>query len=368
MVIMALDHTRDFFSNRSFEGDPERLADPGLALFLTRWVTHFCAPTFVFLAGTGAWLSLGRGKDPRSLARFLATRGLWLILLELTVVGFGWTFSFSLDAFVLQVIWVLGLSMLLLAVLVALRLPPAALAAVGVLLIVGHNALDALQPASGASIAWRLLHVPDTYDPAAAPSRFFVRYPLIPWPGVMCCGFAFGAVLQRSGEERRRVLLALGTGLVTAFVVLRLAGIYGDPRPFHARADLANTVISFLNTQKYPPSLEYLLMTLGPAILAVGLLEKARGPLADALVVFGRVPLFYYLLHVPLIHLLAIVGGLLRYGPSIAQATSIPKDWGWGLPVVYAVWALVVVALFPLCRWFAGVKARRRDLWWLGYL
>ena len=385
MVVMALDHTRDFFHRGSQLGDPELLADPGLALFFTRWVTHFCAPAFVFLAGTGAFLSLGRGRTPSQLSGFLVSRGLWLILLELTVVKFGFSRSFGFEFNVLQVIWALGVSMIVLALLVRLPLP--VIATLGAVLVVGHNAFDAVH-ASGAGVwsdLWRLLHEQGMLALGQAPQEgvnpfapgqpvrgiaVFVRYPLIPWIGVMALGYTFGAVMQWPSAERRRRIWQLGGGALAAFVVLRLFNIYGDARSFTAGTTPAASLISFLNTQKYPPSLLYLLMTLGPMLLLLNVVEHARGWWADACITFGRVPLFYYVLHLPLINLLVLPAALIRYGPGIlAQIESggVPSDWGWALPGTYLAWAVVVALLYPVCRWFAGVKARRRD-WWLSYL
>lgn len=371
MVLMALDHTRDFLHTSGPLGDPEQLAEPGLALFLTRWVTHFCAPAFVFLAGTGAFLSRSRGMTARQLSRFLVTRGVWLVVLELTLVKFGWTFSFTTPFNTLQVIWVLGVSMIALAALI--HLPLGAVLAIGLAVIVGHNALDGVTVQGAWANLWRTLHVPGRLDlgwPPAAGPQFFIRYPLLPWPGVMAVGYCFGALLGREAAARRRVLLVLGGGLIAAFVLLRLANVYGDPGPWAVQPTAAATLIAFLNTQKYPASLLFLLMTLGPVIVLIGLVGTVRGPVARGLVTFGRVPMFFYLVHLPLIHALVYPAALLKYGPEILQRASQsnpPPDWGFGLPTVYGVWIAVVLALYPLCRWYAGVKGRGRG-WWLGYV
>ncbi len=369
MVIMALDHSRDYLTSVRF--DPTDLSQTSVALFFTRWITHFCAPVFVFLAGTGAFLSLARGRSRSEVARFLATRGLWLIVLEFTVVRWAWLFNFNYTSEILfvQVIWVIGVSMLALAALIYLPLP--AVAAVGIAMIAGHNLLDGITPAAAGALAplWILLHV-QTVIPLSDGQGFFVVYPMVPWIGVMAAGYAFGAILLRPGPERRRTLLFLGGGLTAAFVLIRLWNGYGDPSPWSRQPSAVYTLLSFLNTTKYPASLLFLLMTLGPSIAALALFERVRGPVARFFLVFGQVPLFYYILHLYLVHAAAMALGTLA-GFTPGQFTTwwlrLPDGWGYGLPVVYLVWAGVVLALYPACRWFAAVKARRRDPW-LSYL
>lgn len=385
MVLMAIDHTRDFFHRGAMQGDPELLADPGPVLFFTRWVTHFCAPIFVFLAGTGAYLSLGRGKSPRDLSWFLVTRGLWLVVLELTIVKFGFARTLDPHFFFGQVIWVLGWGMVLLAALV--HLPHPAIIAFGAVLVLGHNAFDgfgaggAFDPAAlGTGAApptrvfswaglWALLHVPGNLQLAPTVS-FYVRYPLVPWIGVLALGYAFGPVLQLPEAARRRWLLRGGLALTAAFVLLRATNLYGDPRPWSVQADPVRTLISFLNTQKYPPSLLYLLMTLGPGLLLLRAFERVQGGPASVLLVFGRVPLFYYVLHLPLLQLMAgvligVTAGAAGFAPG--PEGGPPVGWGWGLGTVYLAWLTMLALLYLPCRWFMGVKARRKD-WWLSYL
>jgi uncharacterized membrane protein len=371
IVLMALDHARDFFHESAGRGDPETIAGVSSALFATRWATHVCAPTFVFLAGTGAFLALGRGRDLASLRRFLLTRGLFLCLLEATAVKLGWFFTLSIaSGFFIQVIGVLGVSMVALAALTFLPVP--AIAALGGLMVVGHNAFDGVAPAGGPALAnlWRLLHVPGPFDlPAGAPA-FIVRYPLVPWVGVMALGYAFGPLLRLPRERRRPLVAKLGAAAIAAFVALRASNLYGDPRPFRAAGGAAATIISFFNAQKYPPSLLFLLMTLGPMLVALAALDRegaAGGPAARPLVTLGRVPLFFYLAHVPFIHLIAALWAYAFLGAPSPAYHSTPAGWGFGLPVVYGVWAVTLVALYPLCRRFAALKARRRDLAWLSY-
>jgi uncharacterized membrane protein len=372
MVIMALDHVRDYFIDVRF--DPTDLTQTNGALFFTRWITHFCAPVFVFLAGTAAYLSTVRGKSRGELARFLVSRGFWLILLELTVIRFAWTFDLDIKRiFFVQVIWVLGVSMIVLAGLI--YLPLRAIAAIGIAMIAGHNLLDGVQSAgafgasSPAGWLWTILHVQGvTTLPGGL--RLFVAYPLIPWIGVMAAGYAFGSLLTRPEAARRRSLLLLGGGLTAGFIVLRALNVYGDPSPWSEQSSPLFTVLSFLNTTKYPPSLLFLMMTLGPAIMLLVPFERWTGAVARFFIVYGRVPLFFYVLHLYLIHAVAVlVAGATGFGTQalMREWMLIPEGWGFSLPVVYLVWAGVVLALYPLCRWFAGVKARRREAW-LSYL
>ncbi|HEU5170987.1 MAG TPA: heparan-alpha-glucosaminide N-acetyltransferase domain-containing protein [Gemmatimonadales bacterium] len=369
IVLMALDHVRYFVSDARF--DPTDPARATVALFFTRWVTHFCAPVFMFLAGLGAWLSLGRGRDVASLSRFLWTRGLWLVLLEVTFARAAWQFNFDYGYTSALVLWALGWCMVALAGLVRLR--PESAGWTGVGMIVAHNMFDGLQAAELGPLGplWMILHEPGTITLAPG-VELFVLYPLVPWIGVMAAGYGFGPLFRRPPAERDRLCLRLGLGLTAAFVVLRLVNGYGDPAPWAVQATPWRTALSFLNTTKYPPSLQFLLMTLGPAIALLPRLDCARGPLAGAVRTFGRVPLFFWLLHVPVIHLAAVALSVGRYGAVIPwlvrnPPAAAPQGYGYSLAVVYAVTIAVVAALYPVCRWFAGVKQRRRD-GWLGYL
>jgi uncharacterized membrane protein len=370
MVLMALDHSRGYFTSPFV--DPTDLEHASAALFLTRWVSHLCAPTFIFLAGTGAYLAASRGKSKPELSWFLLTRGLWIVFLGLTFVKFCWTFSINLHWYNADVLWAIGWSMVVLAWLVFL--PTSIVTALGLLMIAGHNLLDHVNPAvlGPFSDLWEILHRKEMHRDG--PLEFFggaikfdTQYPLIPWIGVMAVGYGFGALLLRDAASRRKWLLGLGAGLCAGFLVLRAANVYGDPDPWSAQRDGLFTVLSFLNCHKYPPSLLYLLMTLGPALLLLALFERAPSLPGRPLLVFGRVPMFFYLLHIPLIHALARVTALVRYGPAIMDADQIPADYGYSLPVAYGVCLGVVLVLYPACRWFAGVKSRRRDAW-LSYI
>lgn len=377
MVVMALDHTRIFFhAGVLLEQNPLDPKTTTVFLFFTRWITHYCAPVFVFLAGTSAFLSSTRGKSPRELSWFLVTRGLWLVLLELTWLRWaGWAFAIDLHQYNAGVIWALGWSMVTLAALI--HLPPRAILGFGLALTLGHNALDSVQPADWGALGWlwKVLHAKgSTID---FQSGYFLRigYPLIPWIGVMAVGYSFGQILRLPAEARRRWLWRAGLGLTVAFPVLRFTNLYGDPLPWAVAERPLHTLFSFLDCQKYPPSLCYLLMTLGPALIVLAMVDGGVPHRLRPLLVFGRVPMFYYLLHLPLIHGLAVAIESLRFGaaPWLLQPTlgvkefKPPPDAGFGLPVVYLAWIFVVALLYPVCRWFAGLKGRRRDAW-LSYL
>jgi len=386
MVIMMLDHTRDFVHNAALRFDPLDLSQTNTLLFLTRWITHFCAPTFVFLAGTGAYLQLARGKSKSELSRFLITRGLWLIVLELTVVRLGAFFNFDLRfVALLQVIWVIGVSMIVLAAL--LHLPLKVIAAFGIGMIALHNLLDRFPvqgwrgpgsavPGVGAKL-WMVLHQAGLFPIAGFPSPIvFVLYPLIPWIGVMAAGYAFGSLYQMDNERRRRWLITIGASAIFLFIVVRATNLYGDPSEWSRQKNVIFTVLSFVNTAKYPPSLLYLLMTLGPGILALAWFESKKvspGALWNAFVTFGRVPLFFYLLQWFTAHGIAVLLHL-AFGKPVRWLFQTPLDWngvpagtGFNLAVVYVCWIAGVLLLYPLCRWFAAVRQRRRD-WWLSYL
>jgi uncharacterized membrane protein len=415
MVIMALDHVRDYFSDKLFL-DPVDLKTTSPGIFLTRWITHYCAPTFVFLAGTGAFLSGTRGKSKGALSWFLLTRGLWLVFLEVTVIKLSWAFHWSPYEHGGGVFWAIGWSMVVLSALVFL--PRTAIAVFGILMVCCHNAYDGLtaDQVNLPSWLWMILHSPDNLPippaghavtialhavpglpatlPLAKDVTFGTGYCLIPWMAVMALGYCFGQILQLEASVRRRELFTLGASLTVAFILLRASNVYGDANRWEEQPTALYTFFSFLNCTKYPPSLMYLLMTLGPAILVLAALDRAQGPLARFFIVFGRVPLFYYLLHIPLIHGLAVLIDFLRFGwsplatngpwvlgfnPDMAPASGMGLEvvrwlwagivsyYGFGLPIVYLVWISVVVTLYFPCRWFAGVKQRRKEAW-LSYL
>lgn len=369
IVVMALDHVRDFFGDAAV--NPTDLSTTTVALFFTRWITHICAPVFFLLTGTGAYLTLGRMSKP-ALSRFLLTRGLWLLFLELVVMRFALQFNFDYQVTVITVLWALGWSMIVLSGL--LWLPLWAIACFGALLVLGHNVFDTAGMARAGPIGV-LLHQPGVLY-RTSHTVVVVAYVLIPWVGVTALGYVLGAAYDCEAARRRRWLLALGLSMVVAFVVLRLLNVYGDPFRWSVQRAPLWTVISFLNTTKYPPSLLFLLMTGGPALLLLRAFDGGiPAPLRPGLS-FGKVPLFFFVLHFFLIHLLTVVVSYFRYGevsetfrsPDLAHFPfSAPPGWNVGLPAVYALWLLVVIMLFPICRWYAGVR-QREHRWWLSYL
>ena len=358
MVLMALDHVRDFLG---VPGSPTNLATTTVPLFFTRWITHICAPVFFLLTGTGAYLALGR-RSKRELSRFLWTRGLWLIFVELVPERcLGFQFNFDYRVTLLFILWALGWAMIALAILV--YLPDWAVATIGVVMICTHNLLDPIQSTNPLFV---LLHGQGTILDIHQ-HIVFVAYPLIPWIGVTAVGYGLGRVYKWPADRRRRFLLRLGMGLSAAFVVLRAVNNYGDPSRWSVQKSAALTVVSFLNTTKYPPSLLFLLMTLGPAMLGLWALDGRTPQVLRPVLIIGKVPFFYYVLHIPLIHLIAVLVCYVRYGhvywmfqsPNLRNTPiTAPPGWGLSLPAVYLVWAIVVVLLYPLCRWYAALKQR----------
>jgi uncharacterized membrane protein len=361
MVLMAIDHVR------VYAGVPAGGPAPGI--FFTRWITHFCAPGFVFLAGTAAYLYGRKLGDRSALTRFLLLRGAWLVLLELTLLRLAWTFNLDYAHYLLAgVIWMLGWSMILLALLIQLPLP--AVSAFGLSVVALHNLTDLIPgfadaaQHSAAAPLWQLLYFGGEIGPLS------VLYVIVPWIGVMALGYAFGSWFEQSPSERRKRCLIWGGGAILLFLVLRGLNLYGDPRPWNPERPL-----SFLAANKYPASLLFLLMTLGPIVALVPILERAKGWWADRLAVFGRVPLFYYLLHISLIHTLALLVALVRtpaqvswlFGNHPMAPPEVPPGYRWSLGLLYLVFAIAVTLLYLPCKWFAGLKARRSDPW-LRYL
>jgi uncharacterized membrane protein len=363
MVLMALDHTRDFFGSSGM--NLRDVTDP--ALFLTRWITHFCAPVFILLAGVSAWLYEARGRRVGEVSRFLFTRGLFLMLMEFTVVRLGWTFDLGANSFVTQVIWAIGASMVVLSGLI--YLPRRAIAAIGLAMIAGHNLLDGIGAGQFGSAGWMwtLLHEPKLLR-LYGDTTLFALYPLIPWVGVMATGYALGPLFALDRAIRVRWLVGLGVCATAGFVLLRAMNVYGDPAPWRPQENALSTVLSFVNCEKYPPSLLYLLMTLGPGLLLLAAFEKARGRMALWLVAFGRVPFFFYVAHLFLIHGLAVSFALATKADASWLFGGLPggkpADWGLGLPGVYVATLLAVLILYPLCRWFARLKQNRTEWWW----
>ena len=368
MVVMALDHTRDYFGIPG--QNPTDLTTASAALFFTRWITHFCAPVFFLLTGTGAFLSL-RKKTRGELSRFLFTRGLWLIVLETTILRcLSYQFNFDYHVTLLIVIWALGWSMIALSALV--WLPTSVVTVFGILVIAGHNLFDGVKSANP---LWTILHAPG-FLLNTPEHTVFVAYPLVPWIGVTAVGFGLGQIYGWEGERRRAWLLRAGLALTAAFFVLRGINLYGDPSRWAAQKTSLFTVISFFNTTKYPPSLLFLLMTLGPAMLLLRAFDQRTPHVLRPALTIGRVPFFYYVGHFTLLHVLATLVCLAKLGtahwmfesPDLGHYPfAPPPGWGFQLPIVYLAWATVVVSMYPLCRWFAALKQRRNDAW-LSYL
>jgi len=366
ILLMALDHTRDFFGDLSV--DPMDPAKTWPALFITRWISHFCAPVFVFLAGTSAWLQ-ARRKSPAELSYFLITRGLWLVFLELTWVRcLGWFFNFNYHFSVGQVIWAIGWSMAALGVAVRFHLSPRIAGFAGVAVIFLHNLTDSWRAEQFGPLwwLWRILH--DRQNMEIAPGYvFFPQYPLLPWMAILFAGYGFGTIYKLEDSQRRRAIAKLGLTATGLFILLRAANFYGDPKPW------TGGLYSFLNCSKYPPSLLFVLMTLGPALLLLSRLPDAVSGFARAVVTFGRGPLFFYLIHLPLIHGAAVVYALAVYGnadwltdaPGWGRMEK-PADFGFALPGVYAIWLTVLLVTYPVCTWFIR-KKRDSPAAWLRY-
>lgn len=378
MIIMALDHVRDFFHAGAMSFAPDDLSRTTPLLFFTRWVTHVCAPAFMLLAGVGAGLRLDRHASRRSLSWFLLTRGFWLIVLEFTVMRLALNFSFEPRyPLILLVLWALGISMIALAALI--HLPRPALAGVSIVLIALHNLLDGVPPSQFGAFAslWQIVHQQGVFVLGGMP--VVVAYPVLPWIGVMAGGYWLAPLFKLEPARRQRLLLWTGAALAALFVLLRLVNVYGDPVPWSARESSTFTVLSFLNTAKYPPSLAFLLMTLGPTLLALAWFDRRQLARTNPLVVIGRVPLFYFVLHFYAIHVLASLMAWIRYGnaslaylfsplPSMGGPRELfPADFGYSLWVVYVVWIGVVAAIYPLCRLFDRYKRERRP-WWGSYV
>jgi len=366
LVIMALDHVRDMVTRPQSTdfGAAMDFASSSGALFFTRFITHLCAPTFILLAGVSAFLyGAMRQRSTVDVSRFLLSRGVWLVFVELTLINFAWAFNLH-TMHILQVIWAIGISMILLACLV--WLPLKVIGAFGLIMVVSHNGLDAVQPLfSEASPLWVLLHMSGMIK--IGNSDVYVIYPLVPWIGVMALGYAIGPYFLSHNPGRPKRLIQIGTLMVVAFILLRLTNLYGDPLKWALQESVLATLISFLNVTKYPPSLQFLLLTLGGALVLLGLFERFT---SSKLITIGRVPFFFYTVHFYLIHTIAVFIGLWQ-GFSVRDIAVFfiyyPAGFGLSLGGAYIVWVIVILAVYPLCVWFAGVKARRND-WWLKYL
>lgn len=374
MIIMALDHVRDYFHADAFLYNPLDLESTSVPLFFTRWITHFCAPVFVFLAGTSAFL-VGSRKGKAALSAFLFKRGIWLLVLEFTVINIAWFFNFEFSLIALTVIWALGVGMIALAA--AVHLPYKFILGIGIILVAGHNLLDPIKM-SGTdvpAVLWSLLHEYKGFQ--LDPFFLFVGYPVIPWTGIMLLGYCFGVLYLPTADasNRRKILLRTGLAIVLTFVILRFINGYGDPFPWSVQKNSIFTVLSFLNVTKYPPSLDYILVMLGPAFIFLALSENLKGKFSQYVIGLGRVPMFYYIAHLYLIHIVAVVAALatgfefsdMIFNTWVTDSPNL-RGYGFSLGITYMVWIAVVFALFPLCLWYDRYKIRNKEKWWLSYL
>jgi uncharacterized membrane protein len=373
MAIMALDHVRDYFHLGAMNYDPVNMDTTTPELFFTRFITHYCAPIFVFLAGTSAFL-YGAKKTKKELSKFLVSRGLWLIFIEIVVMSFLWWFDITYGFINLQVIWAIGICMILLGILI--YLPKKLILIFGLAMVFGHNLLDGIvmQGSSLKSTIWYILHQ-QNFAPIG--TRFSIFYPIIPWVGVMALGYCFGE-LYKTGFDirlRKKWLLGFGIVLILIFLILRFINVYGDPIPWSVQKNGAFTIMSFLNVYKYPPSLLYLLITLGPGFLFLYATESIKNKVTDFFLVFGRVPFFYYIIHIFIIHLSALIIHALLGGnwrdlilDASTFTTTKMSTYGYSLFVVYLVWIAIVLLLYIPCKKYMIYKASNRDKWWLSYL
>ena len=376
MILMALDHVRMYFAIGTWYSEPSNLATTTPLLFFTRWITHFCAPVFVFLAGTSAFLYRMKRGNAKETASFLLTRGLWLIFVELVIVNSAWTFDITYSFRILQVIWAIGVSMVVLSGLVFL--PNGLIFAIGMLLVSGHNLLDSInrQGSSAQDIIWYILHQPHSVFIDSTHLINFV-YPVLPWIGLMALGYVFGVFYEKDfpADKRRRWLFLIGVSATLLFIALRGFNLYGEAHHWESQNSPIFSLMSFLNTTKYPPSLHFLLMTMGPALTFLSFVESLRNPLAKPVIVFGRVPFFFYVVHLYVIHALAML--LLIYEGRdwhqyILSAREIMsgtlRSFGLSLDAVYVIWLLVVALLYPLCKWYQKYREENPSKRWLSYL
>ena len=374
MIIMTLDHTRDFFHFDAFLHDPLDVNTTSPWLFFTRWITHFCAPVFVFLSGTSIFLQ-GLRKSKIELRSFLIKRGFWLICTELFIINFSWTFDITMRTYVLQVIWAIGISMVCMSAII--RLPFKTIVISGLIIVFGHNVFDYVE-STHHGFWWDLLRNGNfaTY-PFHEGHSLIIIYPFLPWLGLMMLGYCFGTffTVQSNPAYRKRVFIKTGIALILFFILLRYANGYGNPYHWTVQNSWLFTKMSFLNVHKYPPSLLFLCMTIGPALLFLAFTEKSQNRLSNIISIYGRVPFFYYVLHFFLLHLIASMLWVTR-GHSLTESTpdifGIPFRYilageGYSLKTVYLVWILVVMALYPLCHGFNEYR-KRKKYWWLSYL
>ena len=372
MVIMALDHTREFFHHDALIGnDPLDFKTTSAFLFLTRWITHYCAPTFFFLSGTSVFLYAQRGKTKREVGWFLFTRGVWLVIAEVLIINSLWQFE-HLEFLMLEVFYAIGMSMIFLSLLQFL--PYRVLLVIGLLIVFGHNALDGVQVThpAGASVAWSLAHAPNLFHPFPH-YMVLVAYPFLPWLGLMICGYCLGKLYTRDTDPayRKRFLLTAGVVAIVMFIILRFINVYGDRQHWSVQQTALFTMLDFVNTTKYPPSLLYMLMTIGPGLIVLAATERVANTFTKIAVVYGRVPFVYYMLHILVLHSLARIFMVISghgSGDAAFPGYPIQADAGYPLWVVYVVWISVVVLLYFPCRWYGSYRMAHPEKKWLTYL
>ncbi len=378
MVIMAIDHVRDFLHQGAYLDDPLNISTTTPVLFFTRWITHLCAPTFVFLSGLSIYLQSTR-KSSSELSSFLIKRGLWLIFVEFGLITLGMTFNPFYSLLIMQVIWAIGISMIILGFLS--RLPYKILLAIGLFIVLGHNALDFLEAEPGfkAGFWWDLFHHGSfAIYPIAKDHFIAIMYPFVPWTGLMILGYCFGIFFtpKFTSEQRQKILLRFGLSLIGFFILLRGINLYGDPNPWTPQNTMFHTFLSFIKVHKYPPSLAYMSVMIGIAILALSFLETIQNKITKAFRVFGRTAFFYYILHFYLVHTICMILYFSR-GHSLVEAINslqtFPflfsiKGEGYSLGFVYLIWMLIISGLYPLCKWYDSYKTAHKEKWWLSYL
>lgn len=374
MIIMTLDHVRDYFHRDAFLYDPTNLEQTSVPIFFTRWITHYCAPIFMLLAGVAAHL-YGAKRDRKSLSYFLLTRGLWLIIAEVLIVTLGWTFNPAYPVLILQVIFAFGVSMIVLSALI--YLPLTAILIIGLLLAGAHNVLDGVHVPGdgGGAVFWAFLHEQRFFS--GGRFSFFAGYPLIPWIGIIAIGYWFGSLYRSNVDpaRRKKILLTVGAGAIVLFIIVRMINGFGDPRPWAVQKNGVFTLLSFINVTKYPPSLLYSLITIGPALIFLALTENVSNAFSRFTSVFGRVPMFFYLVHIYFIHALALLGAIFSgyQWSDMVVSTWISAEpglrgYGYSLTVVYIIWIGTVLLLYPLCKWFDRYKRSHPEKVWLSYL
>ncbi len=375
MIIMALDHTRDFFHKEGLTGDPLNADTTTSILYFTRWITHFCAPTFVFLSGLSAWLQSQR-KTKKELSRFLISRGFWLIFVDLTIMSLGLTADIHFSYFVLETLWSIGASMVILGLVI--RLPFNVILALGLIIFFGHNLLDFAENVREGNVPiwWSLLHRVNIV-PLWGNHSLFIFYPFLSWTGLMLLGYCCGKLFTDTTPERRKkILRTTGITAILFFIALRWTNIYGDPRPWVEQKTTLKTFFAFMNVQKYPPSLLFLCATVGPGLIFLALVKNTGSKLVKVISVYGRVPFFYFIVHFYILHIATVIMYLSR-GHSLAEGMAgipgLPFKFaapgeGYSLAVVYAIWVAVVIIMYPLCKWYDNYKTNHKEKWWLSYL